>query len=752
MTTQLYRIFNVLGWPIWLKLSAAFLVAILFPVIVLPVIVQNSFQAINAQNLEETLLDHGQRELETINTTLTQSQLTLETFIVTPAYNQQLNRLLGANGFNVVNNRQVSLSLQGLLLGSGVFQRILVLDVSGRVMADVNSAQMQPGGNDASNSPAYQQATAGLLQNRDKSVSLYNPSNPTLEITQAIRDNTNQVIGYAAATLDIQRALVNSFEEPEDAFPFYSYLITLGQSPIVITRSDTQELADASVNARSVAIERAFRGGSGTSTYRLSGQDGDVIGYYTAVPNPANPQAILFALVAEINKTTLGDPLGQLFSPERIFVMGIGFIGLLIVLVILFNQMITSPLARLQQAIRGVASGNFQEALPAAERGDEIGQVSAAFVDMRSYVRTLLDDLQGRVAARTRDIQATQDITRFVATQRNLQILMDQVVDLIVERFPSIYYGQIFLVDSDRLYAILRASNGEEGKILLARGHRLAVGSVSLVGQAVGQGQTMLARDTSASTIFRRNELLPETRAELTIPLRVGDQVIGALDVQSKSQNAFGEDEITILQTMADQIAFAIENARLYQESLRRLEEIERNNRRATLQTWQEYVYGQRQRQLSSEAGVNTGSDLSELRRRAVAQGRIVMGEKTDHNTIPIAVPITLRGQTLGAVEWELPSHDMSENKLQLAQDLASRLAVSLENARLFQESQRSIERERIVNSIAAKLTPQTEISEILQTAVREVGQALRAPQVSIRLHHTSGHRNGNGADYHQDS
>ena len=85
-------------------------------------------------------------------------------------------------------------------------------------------------------------------------------------------------------------------------------------------------------------------------------------------------------------------------------------------------------------------------------------------------------------------------------------------------------------------------------------------------------------------------------------------------------------------------------------------------------------------------------------------------------------MPITLRGQILGAVEWELPLDDMSDNKLQLAQELANRLAVSLENARLFEESQRATERERIVNSIAAKLTPQTEVSEILQTAVREVG------------------------------
>ncbi|MBZ0290519.1 MAG: GAF domain-containing protein, partial [Anaerolineae bacterium] len=342
---------------------------------------------------------------------------------------------------------------------------------------------------------------------------------------------------------------------------------------------------------------------------------------------------------------------------------------------------------------------------------------------------------------------ATQEISRYAATQHNLQTLLDQVVQLIVERFPNIYHAQIFLLDQDRLYAILRASTGEPGKLLLARGHRLAVGSVSVIGQVIDQKQTIIARDTATSQVHRRNEFLPDTHAELAIPLRVADQIIGSLDVQSKYRNAFTEDEVSILETMADQIAVAIENARLYQESVRRLEDIERSNRESTIATWREYIYGHRQRQLLSEAGTRTGIDLSELRQRAISEGHIVAGTPTNHNTIPVAVPIELRGQILGAVEWELPMDDMSEDKLQLAQELANRLAVSLDNARLFEESQRATERERIVNAIAAKLTPQTEVSEILQTAVREVRQALRAPQVSIRLHHADQNGNSNGTN-----
>jgi len=308
-----------------------------------------------------------------------------------------------------------------------------------------------------------------------------------------------------------------------------------------------------------------------------------------------------------------------------------------------------------------------------------------------------------------------------------------------------LYHAQIFLVDEDGMYAVVRASTGEVGKRLLQRGHRLAVGSVSVIGQVTDQGRYILAKDTAASQVHRRNEFLPDTRSELAIPLQVGDKIIGALDVQSVQSDAFPDDLIRVLETMADNIAIAIENARLYEESLRRVRQIEETNRDATRSAWQEYLRDQRALSITREAGVTTVPDpsISDLRRRALASGEVLVGELTGRNTYPIAVPIQLRGQTLGAVEWELPANDFSREKLELARELADRLALSLDNARLFQESRRATERERLVNMIAARLTAQTSIDQILQTAVREVGQALRSPQVTIRLRSSDNQTSG---------
>jgi GAF domain-containing protein len=333
-----------------------------------------------------------------------------------------------------------------------------------------------------------------------------------------------------------------------------------------------------------------------------------------------------------------------------------------------------------------------------------------------------------------RDLQATQQISRFVSTRRDLQDLMNEVVNLIVDLFPNIYHAQVFLLDRDKEYALLQASTGEPGRQLLERGHRLAVGSISVIGQVTENGKIELARDTGASDVHRPNEFLPETRSELAIPLYVGEEVIGALDVQSRQRNTFTEDQINILEAMAGQVAVAIRNAQLYSESLRRLEELTAFNREATLNAWRTYMRDSRQQVLVKEAGVRLDEPYDSLRDEAVAKGEPVIGEITPRDTIPFALPIVLRDQLLGAVELELPESAFTMEKVRLAQELVNRLALTLDNARLFQESQRATNRERLVNEIAAKLTNQTDLDEILQTAVREVGQALRVPVVDIEM------------------
>lgn len=731
----LSRTFNALSWPLWIKLSAGFALAILIPALLIVFVAQSGYNDLNTDNVRRYVSENGAHQQQAISAALAQAAAELQALTGNASATRQMVLTLQPDA-SAAQSRVVAALFRDNLFGSGLYTLVRLLNTDGVIVAQSNAIDALPSGVSNAESLTFIQARETFGEGADAMVAVL-PSG-IVEIARAVFQD-GEVAGYLIGTLDTERALLSYLTLNGNAHNAYSYLVSGGQDPVLFVRRDDREAANISL-AGSPAVARAFNGVAQTDTYRLGAErDQTVIGFYAPIANPIRPDVPLFTLVTEAGASlTFGQSLVYL-GGARAFVLIVGAGSVLALLVLLFNQLITQPVNQLREAMQAISQGDFEAPVDMPKRRDEIGQLTGTFVDMREHVHALLRDLETRIAERIRDINATHQVSRFAVTQRDLQTLMDEAVNLIIQHFPNIYHAQIFLLNDDRDYAVLRASTGEVGQVLLKRGHRLAVGSISVIGQVTKQGDVVVARDTATSQVHRRNEFLPDTRAELAIPLRVGELVIGALDVQSKQRNAFSQDEILVLQTMADQLAVAIENARLYQESLRRMADIERANREATLATWREYIYTRRQRALASEAGVPTGSDLSDLRQRAIREGRVVVGEATGHGTVPVAVPIKLSGQTLGAVEWELPVEHLDNSKLQLAQELANRLAISLDNARLFEDSQRAAERERIVNTIAAKLTPQTEIAEILQTAVREVGQALRAPQVNIRLHQANG-------------
>ncbi len=740
---SLLRALNPLNWSLWIKFTFGFVTAILIPLMLIGATGLLVLNGIYFQDVGKFLDQIVQNQQQVISNNLVAAQTSLESLTTQRELNEHFQPLLTEDVIAREDIENLSSHLQSIILTSPYFEDMRLLRNDGLLVARATAFSTISSTRTDSGSLAFQQASSGLLQNRYRLTIVHDSARVLrVELTLAIRDENGQTLGFMVAALNTANVFLSNLALPANDYGARLYLVPVSQT-IWVSQDRVSTFSDATPLNRPV-ISAAVEGTAVNQT--VASDAGSILSYGVPIFDPVNSNRILFALLIETSPiSAVNFTLDQL-GTTRLFVIVIGLGLVMLALTVAFHQVITVPLKGLRQSIQAITRGDFKQPVPTAARLDEIGEIGAAFVDMRQYVRNLLDDLESRIALRARDINATQEVSRFAATQRDLQTLMEQVVELIVEKFPSIYHSQIFLVDNARQFTVLRASTGEVGRLLLERGHRLAVGSSSLVGQASAVSRPFIARDTAASNIHRPNVLLPETLAELAVPLRVGNQVIGVLDVQSKFRNAFNPDEIGILETLADQVAVAIENARLYQESLRRLEELERANRKATLQAWQEYLYAQRERQMTSMSGMQTSTDTSELRQRAIQTGEIAVGMLTPQQTVPIAVPIRLRDQIIGAVEWEVRDQDMSDDKLQLAQELASRLAVSLDNARLFQESQRAAERERVVNMIAAKLTPQTQINDILQTAVREVGQALRSPQVSIRLQRPlNGNHNGQG-------
>ena len=179
---------------------------------------------------------------------------------------------------------------------------------------------------------------------------------------------------------------------------------------------------------------------------------------------------------------------------------------------------------------------------------------------------------------RALELEAAAEIARDTASTLSLDSLLNQIVNQIKDRF-NLYHVSVFLLDETKTWAVVRESTGEAGKEMKLRGHRLAVGSRSITGTVTSTGNPFVVNDIQNTDNYFPNPLLPDTRSEIGLPLKLGDEIIGSLDIQSVQSNAFSSDEVQVLQILADQIAVAIENARAYEISQKAVEELKEVDR-----------------------------------------------------------------------------------------------------------------------------------------------------------------------------
>lgn len=359
------------------------------------------------------------------------------------------------------------------------------------------------------------------------------------------------------------------------------------------------------------------------------------------------------------------------------------------------------------------------------------------------------ESLEETVRERTRDLQqrsiqlqVAAEVARDATTAHELDELLHQAVDLIRSRF-GFYHAGIFLVDESREYAVLRAATGAAGRQMLEQGHRLKVGEVGIVGYVTDQGTARIALDVGTDAVHFANPLLPETHSEMALPLRLGERVIGALDVQSREASAFDEDDVAVLQTMADQLAVAIENASLLHQMQQTVRELEVAYGRHTQEAWRTVArtskqpLGYRYRRLDVEPVVDPPQEA----RQAWLQGQTVTttvqpetGTDGQGDTHAVAVPIKFRDQVIGVFNIRSTGDTISPEAVSLVEEVVSRLALALENARLLEETQRRGVRDRLIANITAQVRSSMDPETILQTAVRELGAALGTDRTFVKL------------------
>ncbi|MBI3160329.1 MAG: GAF domain-containing protein [Chloroflexi bacterium] len=422
------------------------------------------------------------------------------------------------------------------------------------------------------------------------------------------------------------------------------------------------------------------------------------------------------------------------------------------------SQNISQPMVDLASDATRIAAGEIQR-IETIAREDEIGALSQALNQMTARLQETVDNLESIVGERTSELErragylhAAAEVGKAATQIYRLEDLLTPVTHLVSERF-GFYHVGIFLLDETREFALLQAANSEGGWRMLARGHRLKVGEQGIVGYVTSSGQPRIQQHVGEDAVYYANPDLPFTRSELALPLRAGGELLGALDVQSTEENAFGEVDIEVLQVLADQVALAIQNARLFEQLGQSIEAERRALGELSRTAWADIL---RARDITGVLSTPKGVTLADPEwtaeaRRALAQGEVVKGARSsDGQRYPLAIPVRVRGNVIvGVLETHKPVKDgeWTTQELETLQAVAEQLGIALENARLFEQTQRLAQRERIAAEVSGKVWASSDIDTILQTAVQELGRALNASQGAIRLRLASEAENGHAAN-----
>jgi GAF domain-containing protein len=354
-----------------------------------------------------------------------------------------------------------------------------------------------------------------------------------------------------------------------------------------------------------------------------------------------------------------------------------------------------------------------------------------------------LEEVNVFLQKRSAQLQTAARIAREAAAIRDVEQLLNQTVHLISSRF-GFYHAGIFLLDEQREYAILRAVSSAGGRRMLAQRHRLRVGAEGIVGHVTGRGEPRIALDVGSDAVFFDNPDLPETRSEMALPLKTRGEIIGALDVQSREVAAFADEDVEVLQTLADQVAIAISNARLFRQAQEALEAERRAYGEFSRRAWQRVLGAGRPIGARYDPhGVL--ADETEWRhdmKRALREGKPILGsERGEMGTSDaLVVPIAVRGHVIGVLDARRSGGDepdaepWSPDEIALMESLSQQLGVALDSARLYQDTQRRAASERLAGEVAARMRESLDMDTVLRTGVEGIREAMGLPAVTVRL------------------
>ena len=408
------------------------------------------------------------------------------------------------------------------------------------------------------------------------------------------------------------------------------------------------------------------------------------------------------------------------------------FVALILIVVAGFiaADYLAKPIVGLRDAAEKISKGDFAYRITKIPGTRELAELAIDFNRMTENLSDLINDLEQRVEARTVDIERKTDQLRaasFIARQtaevHDLESLLDIVVRLVSDRF-GFYHTGIFLINEAGDEALLQASSSEGGLRMIESGYTAEVGSLSTVGYVLSQKKSRIVFDVGTDAVLFNNPDLPMTRSQAVLPLVVRNKVLGVLDIHSDKPQAFSTEDINVLQTLADQVAVAIENARLLDESQAAVLQLETLTADRTGEAWSQ--------ELLKKGRVFTYTPLGLRAEKVPAK---------EDNTINTA--ITLRGYKVGNISISRKD-DAAWNKTDedFILEVANQIGLAIDNIRLLEDATQRAKQEQTVGRLATRFGQSLDIDTLLQTAARELGQLPDVEEATVFISETTRENN----------
>jgi signal transduction histidine kinase len=654
----------------------------------------------------------------------------------------------------------------------GLFQELAVLDADGQELARVSDLFDTSIGDLRSwaGTPAFEQAISGQLYVANQPRVSASGGFPSVIMAVPISDVTSssvggpRTVGVLMADVSIE-GMWNAMAQVEVGDTGYAYIIHRDTGEILAHSQFQRYLSFQGQGLRRVSIVRQLMARESQLDHEYTGlEDEPVIGAAAGLSNPS------WALVAELpTQEALTDVRRMVYLLALLFVAGAvaaGSLGLFV------PRRMLRPLLTVQEGAREIGSGHLDHVID-VRTGDEMQDLAETFNQMATNLKASHaelerwgHELEAKVEERTAELaeaskrterraiqlETSAAVAHAIASVRDMNKLLPEIARLVSERFGWYHVG-IFLLDEQGEFAVLRAANSEGGRRMLARNHKLRVGTEGIVGRVTGSGEPRVALDVGADAVFFDNPDLPATRSEMALPLIVEDEIIGALDVQSTKASAYDDQDVALMGLLADQMAIAIANARLFEQTHNALEAVQKIHRQYVQREWTNVAA--RERELTYEYRRSGTPPLATLTppemEMVLARGELVAlsdqpadphgddggnGHGAPASRAALAAPIKLRGQVIGVLDLQEADapRDWTEDEVTMVEAISDQVALALENARLLEAEQGQRMAAEALREAAVVLSSTLEFDELIQRILDQIARVVPSDARNLML------------------